>query len=105
MSCSELEYARLAFEPGEAMINIFLALSSNSGSVSRNDFVNFVQSCGALDKKQITREDLNAAIVTLVDEPSNISQVQIHNDPGAGLNFKNFKRAMVKYSRLCCKNG
>jgi hypothetical protein len=84
---SEVEYARLALDPVEAVRNIFLALTK-TGVVSREDFHSFLQDVGAVDGVNILEEDIDSA-VTFVTKKQ-------HNEPdSAGLNFQKFSLAMV----------
>ena len=84
---SEVEYARLALDPVEAVRNIFLALTK-TGTVSREDFTNFLKDCGAVDGVNLKEEDVDSAITFATKK-------QHHDMGSAGLNFHKFTSAMV----------
>ena len=92
------EYARLALEPDEAVRNIFLALCSYTGTVSRDDFVNFVIDSGAMDRDQITPEDLEFALECVTREHTDFDSAESPTqDKCHALDFKKFKVAMVRF--------
>jgi hypothetical protein len=94
------EYAHLALEPDEALRNIFLALCSYTGTISRDDFVNFVIDSGAMDRDQITPEDLELALecVTSAElKHDDFNSAHLSNDIHQALDFKKFKLAMVRF--------
>ncbi len=84
---SEIEYARLALDPVEAVRNIFLALTK-TGIVSCKDFTNFLRDCGAVDGVNIKEEDVDSAVTFATKK-------QHHDLDSAALNFQKFNLAMV----------
>jgi hypothetical protein len=88
IASSEVEYARLALDPVEAVRNMFLALTK-TGTVSREDFTNFLKDCGAVDGVNIKEEDVDSAVTFATKKQ--------HNDlcSSAGLNFQKFTLALV----------
>jgi hypothetical protein len=71
------EYARLALEPDEALRNIFLAICSKTGIVSKSDFMKFIYDSGACDDQ--IAEEMKTNIL-----------IEYEN-----LDFPKFKNAMV----------
>ena len=74
---SSAEYARLALEPDEALRNIFLAICSKTGFVSKSDFMKFIHDSG---DDQIA-EDMKTNVLIECES----------------LDFQKFKNTMVFY--------
>ena len=85
---TNLEYARLALEPDEALRNIFLGLCSKTGLISSQDFVKFINESGALDNIRGPLQSILGSDTRTNKESNNLSV-------GEDLDFQKFKIAMV----------
>jgi hypothetical protein len=100
-SNESVDYARLVLEPEEAVRSIFLALSTPTGFVPMQDFIDFLRRTGAVDGMHILDQDLDAAIEYASKKSLSLGRQALDTPSGdsvgtsSELTFQKFKIALV----------